>query len=124
VRKVAEGKLFKGGEFLITDAQPEEVFTPEDFTKEQRMIAKSAEEFGVGEIDPRGDELEEVNPELIKTLLRKAGELGFLLGDMPEIYGDSLWPTVCRQVLGVSPLCSSGHRSKKRNISQNWPAER
>jgi len=89
VKKLAKQRLFKGGEFLITDAQPEEVFTPEDFTKEQRMIAKSAEEFGVGEIDPRRDELEELNPELVKTLLRKAGELGFLSADMPEIYGGS-----------------------------------
>lgn len=80
-------KLFKGGEFLITDALPEEVFTPEDFTKEHRLIGKSAEEFALGEIEPRREELEEVNPELIKSLMRKAGELGFLSTDIPEIYG-------------------------------------
>jgi len=84
---MAELKLFKGGEFLITDALPEEVFTPEDFTKEHRLIGKSAEEFALGEIEPRREELEELNPELIKTLLRKAGELGFLSTDIPEIYG-------------------------------------
>jgi hypothetical protein len=43
---MAGEKLFKGGEFLIVDALPEEIFTPEDFNKEQQMIAKSAEEFG------------------------------------------------------------------------------
>ena len=84
---MAKEKLFKGGEFLITDALPEEVFTPEDFTKEHRLIGKSAEEFALGEIEPRREELEEVNPELIKSLLRKAGELGFLSTDIPEIYG-------------------------------------
>jgi len=84
---MAELKLFKGGEFLITDALPEEVFTPEDFSKEHRLIGKSAEEFAVGEIEPRREELEELNPELIKILLRKAGELGFLSTDIPEIYG-------------------------------------
>ena len=84
---MAELKLFKGGEFLITDALPEEIFTPEDFTKEHRLIGKSAEEFALGEIEPRREELEELNPDLIKTLLRKAGELGFLSTDIPEIYG-------------------------------------
>ena len=86
---MAELKLFKGGEFLITDALPEEVFTPEDFTNEQRLIAKSAEEFGLGELAPRRDELEELNEELLKSLLRSAGELGLLSTDMPEIYGGS-----------------------------------
>jgi len=86
---MAKPKLFKGGEFLITDALPEEVFTPEDFTKEHRLIGKSAEEFGLGEIEPRREELEELNPELVKSLLRKAGELGFLSTDIPEIYGGS-----------------------------------
>jgi alkylation response protein AidB-like acyl-CoA dehydrogenase len=84
---MAKEKLFKGGEFLITDALPEEIFTPEDFTKEHRLIGKSAEEFALGEIEPRREELEELNPELIKSLLRKAGELGFLSTDIPEIYG-------------------------------------
>jgi alkylation response protein AidB-like acyl-CoA dehydrogenase len=87
VKKMAELKLFNGGEFLITDALPEEIFTPEDFSKEHRLIGKSAEEFALGEIEPRREELEELNPELIKILLRKAGELGFLSTDIPEIYG-------------------------------------
>jgi len=86
---MAKEKLFKGGEFLITDALPEEIFTPEDFTNEHRLIGKSAEEFALGEIDPRGEELEELNPELIESLLRKAGELGFLSTDIAEIYGGS-----------------------------------
>lgn len=86
---MAKEKLFKGGEFLITDALPEEIFTPEDFTNEHRLIGKSAEEFALGEIEPRREELEELNPELIKTMLRKAGELGFLSADIPEIYGGS-----------------------------------
>jgi alkylation response protein AidB-like acyl-CoA dehydrogenase len=86
---MAKEKLFKGGEFLITDALPDEVFTPEDFTKEQRLIGKSAEEFGLGELTPIRDELEELNPDLLRSLINKAGELGFLGADMPEIYGGS-----------------------------------
>jgi len=86
---MTELKLFKGGEFLITDALPEEIFTPEDFTKEHRLIGKSAEEFGLGELAPIRDELEELNPDLLRSLIKKAGELGFLGADMPEIYGGS-----------------------------------
>lgn len=86
---MAKEKLFKGGEFLITDALPEDVFTPEDFTKEQRLIGKSAEEFGLGELAPIRDELAELNGDLLTSVLRKAGELGLLSTDMPEIYGGS-----------------------------------
>ena len=86
---MAGEKLFKGGEFLIVDALPEDVFTPEDFNKEQQMFAKSAEEFGIGEIVEKRDDLEELNPELVRRLLKKAGDLGFLGADMPEIYGGS-----------------------------------
>ena len=86
---MAKEKLFKGGEFLITDALPEDVFTPEDIDKEQSLIAKSAEEFGVGEVLQRREELEELNPELVRELLKKAADLGFLGTDMPEIYGGS-----------------------------------
>ena len=32
----------RGGSFLIEDRAPEEVFTPEDFTDEQRMIGETA----------------------------------------------------------------------------------
>jgi alkylation response protein AidB-like acyl-CoA dehydrogenase len=83
---MADTKLFKGGEFLLVDASPEEVFTPEDFNKEQILIAKSAEEFGVGELLSRREEIEELNPDLLKDLIKKAGELGFLGADMPEVY--------------------------------------
>ena len=86
---MGELKLFKGGEFLLVDASPEEVFTPEDFDKEQVMIGKSAVEFGEGELVPRREELAECNPELLRELLKKAGELGFLGADMPEVYEGS-----------------------------------
>jgi alkylation response protein AidB-like acyl-CoA dehydrogenase len=79
----------RGGDFLIRDISLSDLFTPEDFTKEQRLIAKSAEEFGLGEIVPKRAELSELNPDLLKTILKKAGELGFLGADIPEIYGGS-----------------------------------
>jgi alkylation response protein AidB-like acyl-CoA dehydrogenase len=86
---MAKEKLFKGGEFLISDALPEEVFTPEDYSKDQRLVAQSAEEFAIKELLARSEQLREVNYELLKQLLLKAGELGFLGADMPEVFGGS-----------------------------------
>ena len=80
-------RLFKGGEFLITEALPEEIFTPEDFDKDQRLIGKSAEEFHLKEILPYKEDIEAFNPELSKKILIKLGKLGFLGADIPEVYG-------------------------------------
>ena len=80
-------RLFKGGEFLITDAEPEEIFTPEDFSKDHQLIRQSADEFHQKELMPNKDDIETYNPELIKKLLFKLGELGFLGADIPEEYG-------------------------------------
>ena len=80
-------KYIKGGEFLIESISPQEIFTPEDFTEEQRLIAKAAAEFVVGEVLPVADDIEEKKEGLVPGLLRKAGELGFLSGDIPEEYG-------------------------------------
>lgn len=99
------GRLFKGGEFLITDALPEEVFTPEDFTKDQRLAGKSAEEFGIKELAAKREELQELNPPLLRELLRKAGELGFLGADMPELFGGSELDKVSSMLI-AEKLCS------------------
>src|SRR5215212_10694140 len=56
---VAEDKkLIVGGSFLIEERTPEEVFTPEDFTEEHRMIADTARQFMDNEVRPRIPELE------------------------------------------------------------------
>jgi alkylation response protein AidB-like acyl-CoA dehydrogenase len=81
------GETAEGGMFLIQDVGFQETFTPEDFTSEHRDIAKAIEDFIRGEIASRGDEIETVNNELSRELMRKAGELGFLGIDIPEKYG-------------------------------------
>jgi len=98
-------KLFKGGEFLIADALPEEVFTPEDFTKDQRQIAQAAEEFGTKELLARREEIEQLNYDLLKEMLRKAGDLGFLGADMPEVFGGSELDKVSSMLI-AEKLCS------------------
>ncbi len=103
---MAEKKVFVGGEFLITDATPDEVFTPEDFTDEHRMIMDMAKDFVEKEIKPHVDELEEKDHELTLSLLKKAGELGLLGTDIPEEYGgmglDKVSTTVVTEALGVA----------------------
>ena len=77
----------KGGSFLIEDRAPEEVFTPEDFTEEQRMIGETAAEFMEKEMVPRLPEILALKYETTRALLKKAGELGLLGIEIPEEYG-------------------------------------
>jgi alkylation response protein AidB-like acyl-CoA dehydrogenase len=77
----------KGGAFLVESISPQEVFTPEDFNEEQRLVARAVTEFVVGEIQPVADDIEEKKEGLLLSLLKKAGELGFLSADIPEEYG-------------------------------------
>jgi len=80
-------EFVKGGAFLIESISPQEVFTPEDFNEEQQLIAKAATEFVVGEVLSVADDIEEKKEGLLPSLLKKAGELGFLSADIPEEYG-------------------------------------
>ena len=80
-------EFVKGGAFLIESIFPQEVFTPEDFNEEQRLIAKAVTEFVAGEIQPVADDIEEKKEGLLPGLLKKAGELGFLSTDIPEEFG-------------------------------------
>jgi alkylation response protein AidB-like acyl-CoA dehydrogenase len=82
-----EAKLAKGGAFLIESTSPQDVFTPEDFTEEQRLIAKATTEFVVGEVQPLIEDLEAQKEGLMPSLVKRAGELGLLSADIPEEYG-------------------------------------
>jgi alkylation response protein AidB-like acyl-CoA dehydrogenase len=80
-------EFVKGGAFLIESISPKEVFTPEDFTEEQRLIGQAATEFVVGEVQPLAEDIEAQKEGLLPSLLKKAGELGLLSGDITEEYG-------------------------------------
>jgi alkylation response protein AidB-like acyl-CoA dehydrogenase len=77
----------KGGSFLIEERAPEEVFTPEDFSEEQRMIGETAGEFMEKEVMPRLGDILSLKYEATRDLLRKAGELGLLGIEIPEEHG-------------------------------------
>ncbi len=85
---VAEQKqLVQGGEFLIADRTPDEIFTPEDFSEEHRMIAETTRQFIDNEVIPRIDELEKHDWQLARELVSKAADLGLIGANIPEEYG-------------------------------------
>jgi butyryl-CoA dehydrogenase len=84
---VVTAKPVKGGSFLTEERQPQDIFTPEDFSDEQRQIAKTAIEFTTNEVLPAAQEIEAKNFTVTRGLLRKAGELGLMGVDVPEAYG-------------------------------------
>jgi len=82
-----EKKIVKGGAFLIEERTPAEIFTPEDFTEEHRMIAETTRQFIDNEVSPRIEELEKHDWKLSRELIGKAAELGLIGANIPEEYG-------------------------------------
>ncbi len=80
-------KLKKGGEFLIAETHCSEIFTPEDFSDEQRQIAETTSDFVEKEIFPKIEEIEAGQFDLVVEGMKKCGELGLLMIDGPEEYG-------------------------------------
>ncbi len=92
---MAEKTIRKGGSFLLEDIPAGEVFTPEDFGDEHRMIVKTTERFIKNEVEPKIDVLEHKEEDIEgafeanRQLMLKAGELGLLGVDIEEQYGGS-----------------------------------
>jgi alkylation response protein AidB-like acyl-CoA dehydrogenase len=77
-----------GGEFLLKETDPQDIFTPEDFDENQRMFAQTVSDFVERVIAPVREEFEyEGKTELGKDLLKEAGQMGLLMADIPEAYG-------------------------------------
>ena len=78
----------RGGEFLIRETAASEIFIPEDFNEEQKMIRQQCEDFLEKEVFNRLDEIDSMkDPALMPALLDKAGELGLLGTSVPSEYG-------------------------------------
>lgn len=76
-----------GGAFLIETTDASQVFIPEYFTAEDLLIGKTADEFLNNEVQPHREQIETGDHDLMRDLMRKAGELGLLGADVPEAYG-------------------------------------
>jgi alkylation response protein AidB-like acyl-CoA dehydrogenase len=82
-----ETQIITGGSFLIEQRAPEEIFTPEDFTEEHRMIQETTRQFVESEVRPVVPELEKHDWELARELIRKVADLGLIGATVPEEYG-------------------------------------
>ena len=76
----------KGGEFLLKQVDANDIFIPEEFDEEQRMIAQSCDDFLETEVFPNLDRIDSQEEGLMKSTLQKAGELGLLGISVPEEY--------------------------------------
>jgi len=83
---IEQKEIVKGGSFLIEERTPAEIFTPEDFNEEHRMIADTTRQFMDAEVVPRIDELENKDWKLARELVKKGAELGLVGANIPEEY--------------------------------------
>src|SRR6202167_5259052 len=104
-----------GGSFLLETRQPEEVFTPEDFTEQHQLIGKTAEEFAVNEILPNAEKIEHKDFSVSRELLKKAGELGLSGVETPEAYGGLEMDKVTAAVI-------ADHIAKYAGFATTWGA--
>jgi len=80
-------RVFKGAEYLVVESSKDDVFTPEDFSDEQREIGRTTEMFVQNEVMPLREEMEHQHFEHVVHLMKRCGELGLLMIDVPEEYG-------------------------------------
>lgn len=103
---VAQKTVLRGGEFLIKDSRPEDIFIPEEINEEQKMIRDMVSDFLQNEILPNIDKIEKQEDNIAVRLLDKLGELGLLGSHMPEQYGgmelDNNTNTLINEKMGPS----------------------
>ena len=80
-------KLLKSGEFLVSEIESKDIFIPEEFNEEQKMIAQTCRDFLETEVYPNLDQVEKSDRELMKSILKKSGELGLMGVSIPEEFG-------------------------------------
>ncbi len=130
---MAEKAIKKGGSFLVEEVLASDVFTPEDFSEEHRMIIDTTDRFVKNEILPHIEKLEHKDWDLSRKLMLKAGELGLLGTDIEEKYGGSQMGSIttliisehtaaaesfgvtlqCHTGIGTMPLVLFGTKSQK-----------
>ncbi|MBC6409555.1 MAG: acyl-CoA dehydrogenase family protein [Ekhidna sp.] len=84
---ILEKTFLQGGEFLIKESSAREVFIPEEFTEEQKMMAAATQDFINMEIIPNANRIEAMEEGVMSGMMNKAGELGLLGVNVPKEYG-------------------------------------
>ena len=97
--------VLKGGEWLVKESLPADTFTPEDFGEEQLMIRDMCDQFLDAEVYPILDRIDNLEPGLMQSLVKKAGEQGLLSVSFPEEFGglgkDFITSTLVNEYLGA-----------------------
>jgi alkylation response protein AidB-like acyl-CoA dehydrogenase len=102
-----------GGSFLLEARQPDDVFTPEDFSEQHQLIGQTAEEFAWNEIVPNIEKIEHKDFSVTRDLLKKAGELGLSSVEIPEAYGGLEMDKVTAAVI-------ADHIAKYAGFATTW----
>lgn len=84
---VAQKSAIKGGEFIVRETEADEIFIPEEFSEEQKMMAAATQDFIDKEITPIIHRIDSLEEGLMPSIMEKAGELGLLGVSVPEEYG-------------------------------------
>lgn len=80
-------EAIKGGEFVIRETTYTDVFIPEEFDEEARMIRQTCVDFLDAEVLNKLDRIDAQEEGLMQNLLDQAGALGMLSVSIPEQYG-------------------------------------
>ncbi|HEY0434828.1 MAG TPA: acyl-CoA dehydrogenase family protein, partial [Chitinophagaceae bacterium] len=95
----------KGGEWLTREGTTEDLFAPEQFSEEQKMIRDMCDQFLDTEVMPILDRIDALEPGLMRSLVQKTGEQGLLAVSFPEEYGglgkDFVTSTIVNEYLGA-----------------------
>lgn len=82
-----KNKAIKGGAFLIQETDPSTIFSPEDFSEEQKMMYQTCKDFLAAEVTPNLERIDALEEGLMPSLLDNAGQMGLLAISLPEQYG-------------------------------------
>ncbi|MFG6149847.1 acyl-CoA dehydrogenase family protein [Halobacillus sp. B23F22_1] len=99
----------KGGDFLISEINPNLIFTPEDRTDEHKMIADTARQFIAREIHPYRKQMEAGDYEFVSRKMKHAGDLGLLGHSIPEKYGGLGLDKISKGIVGEALGNASGY---------------
>jgi alkylation response protein AidB-like acyl-CoA dehydrogenase len=100
-------KVLKSGEFLVNEMQANDIFIPEEFDEEQKMIAQTVQDFLDTELYPNIAQIDSPDINLMQSILKKAGELGLMGISIPEEYG-GFGQSFVTQMLAAEKI-GSGH---------------
>ena len=91
---MAGSEALRGGEFIIRDTPPQDIFIPEDFNDDQKMVRQMVKDF----VHEMGEKAHILEAQV--ELMEKSGALGLLGAHIPEAYGGNPLDTNSNTLIG------------------------